>query len=144
MYVWAFGDSPLDLDMLRKADRAVIVVDGEQIRSKTMNAALTNAIDDSGLRVHQAMLPSNALPRLDVTKLPTIKLTEPKFVKSHLRGRYIDDGLQVLCAIDKNAAKLLVTPIRDAAITGPNLREAHRRIGWYLANEFLADVIDLE
>ena len=144
MYVWAFGDSPLDLDMLRKADRAVIVVGEEQTRSKTMDAALTNAIDDGGLRTHQAVLPSNASPRLDVTKLPTIKLTEPEFVESLLRDRYTDGGLQVLCATDKNAAKLLATSMRDAAVAGPDLREAHRRVGWYLANEFLTDVVGLE
>ena len=144
MYVWAFGDSPLDLDMLRKADRAVIVVGEEQTRSRTMDAALTNAIDDGGLRAHQAVLPSNASPRLDVTKLPTIKLTEPEFVESLLRDRYTDGGLQVLCATDKNAAKLLATSMRDAAVAGPDLREAHRRVGWYLANEFLADVMGLE
>lgn len=144
MYVWAFGDSPLDLDMLRKADQAIIVVGEEQTRSKTMDAALTNAIDDGGLRAHQAVLPSNASPRLDVTKLPIVKLTEPEFVKSLLRGRYTDGGLQVLCATDRNAAKLLATPMRDAAVAGPDLREAHRRVGWYLAIEFLADVMGLE
>ena len=44
IYIWAFGDSPLNLNILRKVDRAVIVIDEEQIRSKTMNAALTNVI----------------------------------------------------------------------------------------------------
>lgn len=144
MYVWAFGDSPLDLDMLRKADRAIIVVGEEPTRSKTMDAALTNAIDNDGLRAHQAVLPSNASPRLDITKLPMIKLTDPDFVKSLLCGRYTHGGLQVLCATDKNAAKLLATRMRDAAVSGPDLREAHRRVGWYLANEFLADVMGLE
>ncbi len=143
MYVWAFGDSPLDLDMLRKADQAIIVVGEEQTRSRTMDAALTNAIDD-GLRARQAVLPSNASPRLDITKLPIIKLTEPEFIKSLLCDRYTHGGLQVLCATDRNAAKLLATPMRDAAVAGPDLREAHRRVGWYLAIEFLADVIGLE
>ncbi|KAL2037605.1 hypothetical protein N7G274_009718 [Stereocaulon virgatum] len=144
MYVWAFGDSPLDLDMLRKADRAVIVVGEEQTRSKTMDAALINAIDYDGLRARQAVLPSNATPRLDVTKLPIIKLTDPEYVKSLLHDRYTHGGLQVLCATDRKAAKLLATPMRDAAVAGPRLREAHRRVGWYLAIEFLADVIGLE
>ena len=144
MCVWAFGDSPLDLDMLRKADRAIIVVGEEQTRSKTMDAALTNAIDYGGLRARQAVLPSNASPRLDGTKLPIIALTEPEFVHSLLGGRYTHDGLQVLCATDRNAAKLLATPMRDAAFAGPDLREAHRRVGWYLAIEFLADVVGLE
>ena len=144
MYVWAFGDSPLDLDMLRKADRAIIVVGEEQTRSKIMDAALTNAIDYDGLRAHQAVLPSNASPRLDITKLPIIKLTEPEFVKSLLCDRYTHGDLQVLCVTDRNAAKLLATPMRDAAVAGPDLREAHRRVGWYLAIEFLADVMGLE
>ena len=93
IYVWAFGDSPLDLDMLCKTDRTIIVVSEEQTRSKTMDTALKNAIDNNGLRAHQAVLPSNVSPRLDITKLPTIKLTEPEFVKSLLGGRYTHDSL---------------------------------------------------
>jgi uracil phosphoribosyltransferase/adenylate kinase/phosphoserine phosphatase len=144
MRVWAFGDSPLDLDMLRKADRAFIVVGEAQTRSKTMDAALRNAIDYGGLRAHQAVLPSNASPRLDTTKLPVVKLTEPEFVKSLLGDRYTQDGLRVLGPIDTNAAKLLATPMRNAAVGGPDLREAHRRAGWYLAMGSLADVVGLE
>lgn len=144
LYVWAFGDSPLDLDMLRQANRAIIVVSEEQTRSKTMDAALTNAIDCNGLQARQAVLPRTASPRLDITKLPIITLTEPEFVKSLLRGRYTHGGLQFLCATDRNTAKLLATPMRDAAVAGPDLREAHRRVGWYLSIEFLADVMGLE
>ena len=144
MTVWAFGDSPLDLDMLREADQAIVVVGDEQTRSKTMDAALESAIDKDTLRARQSLLPSNASPRLDVTKLPIIKLTEPGFVKSLLNHRYTHDGLQVLCATNKSAAKLLATRMRDAAVAGPDLREAHRRVGWYLANEFLGDVVGLE
>lgn len=144
MRVWAFGDSSLDLDMLRKADRAIIVVGDEQTRSKTMDTALTNAIDNDSLRAHQAVLPRNASPRLDTIKLPLINLTEPEFIESLLGGRYTHGGLQVLCATDRNAAKLLATRMRDAAVAGPDLRESHRRVGWYLANEFLADAIGLE
>ena len=144
MSVWAFGDSPLDLDMFRKADHAIVVVGNEQTRSKTMDAALESAIDKDDLRARQILLPSNASPRLDVTKLPTIKLTEPGVVKSLLNHQYTPDGLQVLCATDKSATKLLATRMRDAAVAGPDLREAHRRVGWYLANEFLGDVVGLE
>jgi len=70
MYVWAFGDSLLDLEMLSRADQAIVVVGEEQTRSKTMDAALMNAIDNNGLRARQAVLPSNASSRLDTTKLP--------------------------------------------------------------------------
>ncbi|MCJ1437912.1 hypothetical protein MMC27_007299 [Xylographa pallens] len=145
MYVWAFGDSRLDLDMLLKADQPIIVVGEEQTRSKTMDAALTNAIDNNdGFRARQVVLPINASPRLDITKLPIVNLTKPEFVNSLLGGRHTHDGLQVLCATEKSAAKLLAAPMRNAAIAGPDLREAHRRVGRYLALEFLADVLGLE
>ncbi|KAH0544338.1 hypothetical protein FGG08_001479 [Glutinoglossum americanum] len=147
-YVWAFGDSPLDLEMLSKADQAIVVVGEEQARSKTMDAALMNAIDNDGLRARQAVLPSNASPRLDTTKLPLIQLTDHEFVDSVLCRRIqhpcIQASIQVLHATDRNAAKLLMTPTRDAKVAGPVLREAHHRVGWYLATEFLADVIGIE
>ncbi|MCJ1377066.1 hypothetical protein MMC17_000156 [Xylographa soralifera] len=144
MFVWAFGDSPLDLEFLIKANRAIIVVGEEQTRSKTMDVALANAIDHDGFRARQALLPTNASPRLDITKLPVVKLTELEFVNSLLGDRYTHDGLQILCATDRNATKLLATPMRNAAIAGSDLREAHRRVGYYLALEFLADVMGLE
>ena len=144
LYVWAFGDSPQDLKMLRKADRGIIVVGEEQARSKTMDEALISAINNDGLRIHQAMLPSKASPRLDITKVPIIEITKPEFVESLLRGRYTHGGLQIICGTDTKAAKLLATPMRDAAVAGPNLREAHRCVGWYLGVEFLPDVVGLE
>ena len=143
-YVWAFGDSLLDLEMLSKADQAIVVVGEEQTRSKTMDAALMNAIDNDGLRARQAVLPSNASPRLNTIKLPLIQLTEHEFVDSVLCRRSRHAGIQVLHATDRNSTKLLMTPTRDANVAGPALREAHRRVGWYLATEFLADVIGVE
>ncbi|KAF8243481.1 hypothetical protein K440DRAFT_55619 [Wilcoxina mikolae CBS 423.85] len=144
MYVWAFGDSVLDLPMLSKADQAVVVVGEEQTRSKTIDAALLNAIDNDGLRARQALLPSNASPRLDTTKLPLVQLTDPEFIDSIIRRRGSRHPLQVLHATNRNAAKLLMTPMRDATVAGPALREAHRRVGWYLATEFLAEMIGVE
>ncbi|KAI9824659.1 MAG: hypothetical protein M1826_007298 [Phylliscum demangeonii] len=141
-YVWAFGDSPLDLEMLSKADQAIIVVGGDS-RSTTMDAALLNAIDNDGLRARQALLPGHSSPRLDTTKLPLIQLTDPAFVNS-LTGRRSQFALQILHATDKNASRLLTTPTRDATVAGPALREAHRRVGWFLATEFVADVIGIE
>jgi len=144
MYAWAFGDSLLDLLMLDKADQAIIVVGEEQKRSRTMDAALMNAIHNGGLRARQALLPSNASPRLDTTKLPLIQLTEHEFINSVLCRRSRHVGIQVVHATDRNVAKLLMTPMRDATFAGPVLREVHRRVGWYLATEFLADVIGVE
>ncbi len=101
-----------------------------------------NAIDNDGLQARQAVLPSNAPPRLDTIKLPLIQLTEKEFLDSVLCRRSRHAGIQVLHATDSNAAKLLMTPTRDAKVAGPDLREAHRRV--YLATEFLADVIGIE
>lgn len=142
VYVWAFGDSPLDLEMLNKADQAIVIVGEEQNRSKTMDAALLKTIDNGGLRARQILLPSHASPRLDTNRLPLI--TELDLKDSILCQRSKHAGLQVLHATEKNAAKLLMTPMRDAKLNGPVLREAHRRVGWYLATEFLADVIGIE
>ena len=143
MVVWAFGDSPLDLRMLCKANKAVVVVGNEKTRSKNMDAALLYTIDHDGLRAHQTLLPSSVTPRLDVEKLPLMKLTHPDFISS-LYGHYTHGGLDVTCAGDKLAAKLLATRMRDNAVAGPSLREAHRQIGQYLAIESVADVLGLE
>lgn len=138
LYVWAFGDSPLDLAMLCKADQAIVVVGDVQSRSKSMDAALTSAIDNDNIRVCQVLLPSTVPPRVNTAKLPQIQLTDHEFVNSVL------SHLHIVHATNRSAAKLLITPMRDARVAGPALREAHRRTGWYLANEFLTDLIGFE
>jgi len=55
-----------------------------------MDAALTKAID-YGAR--QVVILSDASPRLDVNKLPIVRLTEPKLVRSLLCDRYTSGGL---------------------------------------------------
>ena len=144
MNVWAFGDSPLDLGMLSEADQAIVVVGAEQTRSRNMDAALLDAIDNNGLRARQAVLPCTGSPGLDTTKLPLIQLTAHEFVDSFLGSRCQHAGIRVVHATERNTAKLLMTPMRDARITGPALRQVHRRVGWYLATEFVADVIGVE
>jgi uracil phosphoribosyltransferase/adenylate kinase/phosphoserine phosphatase len=144
LYVWAFGDSLLDLPMLGRADQAIVVVGEEQTRGKTMDAALLRAIAHDGLRARQALLPNSVSPRLDTTKLPLIQLKEQEVLNSILCRRNQYPHLQVLHATDRKAAKLLMTPTREATVAGPVLREAHRRIGWYLAIEFVADKIGVD
>lgn len=144
LYVCAFGDSPLDLEMLSKADQAVVVVGEEHNRSKSMDMALINAIDNKGLKARQILLPSHASPRLDIAKLPLVQLTDPDFANLVFCRRPRGPTLQVLHATDKNATKLLATKMRDAAVAGPSLRQAHRQAGWYLGTEFVANVIGLE
>lgn len=142
--VWAFGDSVLDLDMLKKADHAIIVVGDEDKRSQMMDAALLNAIDNDGLRARQVLLPKDALPRLNITKLPVVDITRQDFVDAIFCKCNRHTTIDVVHATDKNAAKLLMTPMRDATYAGPALRGAHRSVGWYLATEFLADTIGVE
>lgn len=144
LYVWAFGDSPLDLAMLKRADRAVVVVSDERTRSKTMDAVLSNAIDQEGLQALQLVLPHNASHRLNTSKLPLVSLTGIEFICSIFRRHDRFVGVQIFHATDRDAAKLLATPMRDAANAGPALRAAHRRVGWYLASEFLTHIIGVE
>ena len=138
IYVLAFADSSLDLEMLRNANEAIIVVGVEQGRSTTMGEALRKAIDNGDLKAHQLLLPFSVSSRLDITKLPEIDLTD---IATHVEfSRF----LFLAHATEKGAAKILITPTRDASVQGPALQNAHRRIGEYLAIEFLADIIGLE
>lgn len=138
LHVWAFGDSPLGLDMLCKADQAIVVVGDVQSRSKTMDEALASAIDNDSIQMRQVLLPSTVPPRVDTAKLPQIQLTNNEFVCS------VFSRLHLVHATNRAATKLLMTPMRDAGVAGPALREAHRRTGWYLANKFLTNEIGLE
>lgn len=130
IYIWTFEDNSLDLNMLRKTNWIIIVINEEQVRSKIINAVLTNAIDYNDLRARQTVFPSNASPRLNIIKLSIIKLTEPEFVKSFLCDRCTNDDLQIFYVTDKNATKLLATSMRDATVADPDLRKAHYRVGW--------------
>lgn len=143
-HVYAFGDSPLDLDMLKAANNAIVVVGEVHNRSKTMEAALLNAIDKDGLRTFQVMLPENTSPRLDIQKLPIIKLTDQKFLHSMFRRGSRTMKFQVRHATGKNVAKLLATPTRDARVKGPALMDCHRSIGRYLAIEHISDLMGVE
>lgn len=144
LYVWAFGDSPIDLDMLKKANQAIVVVGEQQHRSTKMDAALLSAIDNDGLVARQVLLPGNASPRLDTKKLPPIHLTGKEFVDSVLSRRNQHAAVQINHASDRAATKLLMTPMRNAQVTGPSLRKAHHDTGKYLATEILTDVIGLQ
>ncbi|KAF2871512.1 uracil phosphoribosyltransferase-domain-containing protein [Massariosphaeria phaeospora] len=135
--VIAFGDSPLDIDMLKKADQAIVVVGDEGTRSSAMEDELRAAIGD-GLRARQILLPKNATPRIDSARLPLTLLGEQEI--DWILRRYPS----VLHATDKNAAKVLMTPMRDASVSGHDLRKAHQKVGYYLATEFLTEVMGIE
>ncbi|OGM39486.1 hypothetical protein ABOM_011746 [Aspergillus bombycis] len=141
--VWAFGDGPLDLKMLCKADKALVVVGDEATRSRSMDKALKQAIENDGLKAEQCLRPASVSPRLTKEILPEVKLLDPTFVDSLL-----SDGtkLNVISAekLNPDAVKILMTPLRDANVQGPRLREAHSEAGWYLAKTFLPTLIGAE
>ena len=148
MYVWAFGDSSLDLEMLCEADQAIVVVNEESKRSTDMDKALidTTKFKGCGLRARQVLFPNKTLPRPNSRTLPIFKLTDPEFVKSLLGNKYKPTGFQGFYVSHRNprAAMLLAVPMYNTRIVGPDLRRAHRRIGHYLAIEHMSNSIGLE
>ncbi|OTA69551.1 hypothetical protein K449DRAFT_412187 [Hypoxylon sp. EC38] len=148
IFVCALGDSPLDLPMLKMADRAVVVVGDEKTRSRSMDSALLDAIDD-GLQVYQFLPRVAADPRLNTTKLPVIQSLDSHFLES-LSGtsnKTAEDNPSYRCTVrtaSTHAARLLQTPTRNAGIDGHLLRRAHSRVGWYLAVHHLTEILGLQ
>ncbi|KXX73771.1 Uracil phosphoribosyltransferase [Madurella mycetomatis] len=142
LYIWAFGDSVLDLPMLQEAHQAIVVVGEEPARSRTMDEPLLDAIDNGGLWAHQVLLPSHTSLRLDAARLPVLQLRDPEFLDSVVRER--DASSRIFHATSHHGAKLLTTATRNANVRGPALRNAHRLAGWYLAIEFLAGAVGVE
>ena len=142
--VWAFGDSPLDLDMLLQADHSIVAVGEEKHRSKSMDDALRKAIDDKGLQAKQTVLCRGASHRLTPEQLPIIDINDENFIKSIIQSHHEPQDLPIIDATEKPITQLLKTAMRNASVAGPALREVHRRVGWYLASEYLTGVIGLE
>ncbi|KAK4499075.1 hypothetical protein PRZ48_009587 [Zasmidium cellare] len=138
LYVLAFGDSKVDLPMLHQADQAVVVVCDEKNRSKSMEGDVKKAITNDGLEAHQLLLPSTVSARLDEAGLPVIQPQDVSVINA-LTGHF-----KHVEAKNKAAAKLLMTPTRDANVHGPSLREAHRNVGRYLATEYLSEILGLQ
>ncbi|TPX18978.1 uncharacterized protein E0L32_011371 [Thyridium curvatum] len=150
VHVWAFGDSPLDLPMLEAADKAVVVVGDDSIRSRSMENALVIAMEQRGFQAQQVLLPSHVTPRLDFGRLPRMYLSHDMFSPpGQARETDQKDGcnvfaINILHATYKDATKILMTPTRDASVYGATLRAAHQRIGQYLATEFLPALLGTE
>lgn len=145
--VFAFGDSPVDIEMLSKAFRAIIVVGEEKNRSKSMAETLALAIDNKQLlNARQAILPWNLDKKTALTNkaLPVVDLTSPAFIASIFGGWPPHINFQFVHLTYTTAAKLLATPMRDAAVAGPALQEAHRQAGRYLAQSQVVDIVGLE
>ncbi|KAF2217531.1 hypothetical protein CERZMDRAFT_119404 [Cercospora zeae-maydis SCOH1-5] len=136
-HVTAIGDSRLDIEMLRQADQSVVVVGDPNVRSRSMEVVLRSEKDLLRGDVRQVLLPAS-VPMLDVPGLPVgtlaqLNLSAPKHWSLDVRN-----------AGGKNTAKILMSATRDATVSGRALQEAHRKVGWYLATEYLPDVIGLE
>lgn len=140
--VYAFGDSKVDVPMLVAADQALIVTGGIETRSKTMEQALLNAIRD-GLRPRQILLPAGSRPILAEGLVPVVAM-DAAFTTSILARRSSTSKPGRVHATDSTATKLLMTPMRDAGVTGPRLREAHRRAGWWIATQHVSEMIGCE
>ncbi|KAK7179210.1 hypothetical protein DPSP01_011760 [Paraphaeosphaeria sporulosa] len=143
-YVWAFGDSPLDIPMLMAADEAIVVVGDEITRSRSMDTVLSDMIGKGQLSARQVNLPRTASSRLDTSMLPMIDLNNIEFLTDLLRRHDRSAKLAFYHATNKNAAKAIATLMRDAAVAGPALRRAHRQAGWYLSQEYLTHIIGVE
>ncbi|KAM3466048.1 hypothetical protein NHJ6243_001125 [Beauveria neobassiana] len=155
LYVWAFGDSPLDLPMLEAANKSVVVSGDPRNQSRSMDNALCEAIDSRGFCSQQVLLPPHVAPRLNATKLPLLAFYDANFIEALIRRRGTEaaDAVSksvstysctVVHATDTGAAKLLMSPTRDASVSGTALRHAHQEAGKYLALHFLTDLIGVE
>lgn len=140
--VYAFGDSEVDIPMLAAADHALVVTGDVETRSKTMDQVLLNAVR-GGLRPRQILLPAGSRPRLAEGLVPVVAIDDA-LITSIVARRSNASKLGRIHATDSMAAKLLMTPMRDAGVAGPGLREAHRRAGWWIATQHVSEMIGCE
>lgn len=143
IYVSAFGDSPLDIPMLKAADCSIVVVGQEGFRSTTMNEALSTAITNEGLVARQVSVKTRD-HRLDYKTLPIIDLEDEQTLRQLLQTG--DSAPARLRIWQPNAptANLLATPMRNADVSGHSLQRAHREVGRYLASAYLPQILGLE
>jgi phosphoserine phosphatase/uracil phosphoribosyltransferase/adenylate kinase len=140
LYVWAFGDSVLDLPMMIEAHQALVVVGEEQNRSKSMEIELLKAIETKKLNACQILLPACVSPRLDTASLPVVHLADQDFVDAVSSRR----SKAVLEDIHRHSAQILTTPMRDASKAGPTLRDIHQRVGWHLGITLMPAILGVD
>ncbi|KAI7481122.1 hypothetical protein KC351_g6562 [Hortaea werneckii] len=134
--VWASGDSEIDLPMLKNADHAFVVAGLGAKQQRAMWKALQRAIDVDGLEARQLLFPETATPWLNTCMLRTITLEQ---VRNSIFGT-----LELIEATDTPSALVLQTPMRNSALSGNQLRQAHERCGWYLAIYHVTQVLGTE
>lgn len=144
MQVYAFGDSEVDIPMLKAAKHAFVVTGDVETRSKRMDQALQRAVQ-GGLRARQILLPAGSSPRLAKGMVPVVEM-DSALVTSILAA-CVKKQLGAFGwthATESMAAKLLMSPMRNAYVSGPALREAHRKAGWWLATQHVSEMIGCE
>lgn len=141
--VWAFGDSALDLPMLKHANEAFVVVGKADERSSSMDKELPDAIR-GGLKAKQILLPSTVTPRLDTDLLPIITLDASELQTDLVAVQYPGLHLKIHHATESGASKLLQTPTRDNQVFSHVLRKAHGRVGHHLTAQYITDLIGTE
>ncbi|RMY04783.1 hypothetical protein D0868_06772 [Hortaea werneckii] len=134
--VWAFGDSEIDIPILKNADQAFVVVGPGEKRQRAMWKALQRAIDVDGLGARQLLFPESAEPWLNTRMLPTTTLEQ---LRESIFGT-----LELIEATDAPSALVLQTPMRNSVMSGNQLRQAHDRCGWYLAIHHVTQVLETE
>jgi uracil phosphoribosyltransferase/adenylate kinase/phosphoserine phosphatase len=140
LYVCAIGDSHVDVEMFTRADTSFVVVGPEDGRSVSVEPELRKAIKENGLRARQILFPLESTPRMSEEELPKAQFDAESFVKELQKPH----GLHFVHATDKKAAKLLATASRNVDIHGLELHRAHRKIGWYLATQYVSEEVGVE
>jgi phosphoserine phosphatase/uracil phosphoribosyltransferase len=155
IHVTAFGDSPMDIPMLRAANKSVVVVGPETTRSKSMDKVLTLTLGDDPSWVPSQVIMGtykgrfdapgvvHRTPRYHDMRLPTVQLDEHSFLNESFRTHYpypSTFGLTIHIA-EQPTANILMTPMRDASNSGPVLRRAHMETGRYLALQYLPAIL---
>ncbi len=122
--VWAFGDSPIDLEMLQKANQAVVVVGDETSRSKSMEEKLKEFLKEESFRPYQWLQPANQniKCRLDPQRLPLFNLAMFGTVASKSR-----QSLRIHHATARKATKLLMSPHSRCERPRPFSQKSSRR-----------------
>ncbi|KAF1985145.1 hypothetical protein K402DRAFT_380073 [Aulographum hederae CBS 113979] len=142
-YVWAFGVNPLDLTMLKAVNEAIVLVTDGKVRSQSMDEPLAEAIEE-GLFAHQAVIPTSAVPRLEMATLPLVDLESSDLHDAIICRRNGPSGSRVIERSSSPAGKLLVSRIRERSIARSESDDVYRRVGWYLAADALPNHISLE
>lgn len=140
IHVCAIGDSLVDVGMLTKADRSFVVVGPEHGRSKSVESTLIKAFKENGHRARQILFPPDSAPRLTEKELPKANFDAASFLAELEKPH----GLKFVHATNKTAAKLLAADSRNVDIHGLNLHRVHRKIGWYLATEYVSEMVGVE